>query len=270
MSLPDATRSDRVYPLLQNLDLENLAFATMQGTGQTLNIEEMNEDELRRLVLVNLARLTVKGEWNGLLSAGSPASEKVPMITAQWTSADGTMNSFSPASGFALDIDIESMDAGVGLYLVPFIAPVAGTISGMAIRTFATVSGGSEPKAAIYSSNDDGTPNAKLTEATFGTTAALQVQTSLTGSATLVSGDQYWCAFIVQDASQNYYTVNIEAGASLSLWPKESPASGWNLNQNQYLWIDTGTTTFPTSITNSNFSLQGGTQDFPNIAYILT
>jgi len=242
----------------------------MQGTGQTLNIEEMNEDELRRLVLVNLARLTVKGEWNGLLSAGSPASEKVPMITAQWTSADGTMNSFSPASGFALDIDIESMDAGVGLYLVPFIAPVAGTISGMAIRTFATVSGGSEPKAAIYSSNDDGTPNAKLTEATFGTTAALQVQTSLTGSATLVSGDQYWCAFIVQDASQNYYTVNIEAGASLSLWPKESPASGWNLNQNQYLWIDTGTTTFPTSITNSNFSLQGGTQDFPNIAYILT
>ena len=42
MSLPDATRSDRVYPLLQNLDLENLAFATLQGTGETLNIEEMS------------------------------------------------------------------------------------------------------------------------------------------------------------------------------------------------------------------------------------
>jgi hypothetical protein len=68
MSLPDATRSDRIYPLLQNLDLENLAFATLQGTGETLNIEEMNEDELRRLVLVNLARLTVKGEWDGLAS----------------------------------------------------------------------------------------------------------------------------------------------------------------------------------------------------------
>ena len=97
-------------------------------------------------------------------------------MTAQWPSADGTMNSFSPAAGFALDIDSESMDAGVGLYLVPFIAPVAGTISGMAIRTFATVSGGSEPKAAIYASNDDGTPHAKLTEATFGTNAAIQVQ----------------------------------------------------------------------------------------------
>ena len=67
MSLPDATRSKRVYPLLQNLDLENLAFATLQGTGEPLNIEEMNEDELRRLVLVNLARLTVKKEWDGLL-----------------------------------------------------------------------------------------------------------------------------------------------------------------------------------------------------------
>ena len=73
MSLPDATRSDRIYPLLQNIDLENLAFATIQGTGETLNIEEMNEDELRRLVLVNLARLTVKGEWNGLLTAGGGA-----------------------------------------------------------------------------------------------------------------------------------------------------------------------------------------------------
>jgi len=70
MSLPDATRSDRVYPLLQNIDLENLAFATIQGVGETLNIEEMNEDELRRLVLINLARLTVAGEWDGLLTAG--------------------------------------------------------------------------------------------------------------------------------------------------------------------------------------------------------
>ena len=49
MSLPDATRSDRVYPLLQNLDLENLAFATLQGTGETLNIEEMNENFVVKL-----------------------------------------------------------------------------------------------------------------------------------------------------------------------------------------------------------------------------
>ncbi len=51
--LPDADKkSPRVYTLTQNTDLENLAFATMQSIGQPISIEEMSEDELRRLVLV--------------------------------------------------------------------------------------------------------------------------------------------------------------------------------------------------------------------------
>jgi len=66
--LPDAEKkSPRVYTLLQNVDLENVTFAQVQGVGNTISIEEMSEDELRRLVLVNLARLCVKGEWDGLL-----------------------------------------------------------------------------------------------------------------------------------------------------------------------------------------------------------
>jgi len=66
--LPDAEKkSPRVYTLLQNVDLENVTFSQIQGVGNTISIEEMSEDELRRLVLVNLARLCVKGEWDGLL-----------------------------------------------------------------------------------------------------------------------------------------------------------------------------------------------------------
>jgi len=66
--LPDAEKkSPRVYTLLQNVDLQNVTFAQIQGVGNTISIEEMSEDELRRLVLVNLARLCVKGEWDGLL-----------------------------------------------------------------------------------------------------------------------------------------------------------------------------------------------------------
>jgi len=66
--LPDAEKkSPRVYTLLQNVDLQNVTFAQVQGVGNTISIEEMSEDELRRLVLVNLARLCVKGEWDGLL-----------------------------------------------------------------------------------------------------------------------------------------------------------------------------------------------------------
>ena len=67
MPLPDAeNRSRRIYTLLQNQDLQNVTFDTIKSVGQPINIEDLNEDELRRLVLVNLARLCVKGEWDGL------------------------------------------------------------------------------------------------------------------------------------------------------------------------------------------------------------
>ena len=70
MPLPDApAESPRVYKLLKNLDLETLAADDdeMINTGNPISIEMLNEDELRRLILVQLARLSVKSEWNGLL-----------------------------------------------------------------------------------------------------------------------------------------------------------------------------------------------------------
>jgi len=70
MPLPDApVESPRVYKVLKNLDLETLAADDdeMSGVGNPISIEMLNEDELRRLVLVQLARLSVKGEWLGLL-----------------------------------------------------------------------------------------------------------------------------------------------------------------------------------------------------------
>ena len=68
MPLPDASKkSPRVYTLLQNQTLADVTYDTMKDVGNTINIEELNEDELRRLILVKLARLTVKQEWDGLL-----------------------------------------------------------------------------------------------------------------------------------------------------------------------------------------------------------
>jgi len=68
MPLPDApTKSPRVYKLLQNTTLANLTNDDLSSVGDPINLELLNEDELRRLVLVQLARLTVKQEWNGLL-----------------------------------------------------------------------------------------------------------------------------------------------------------------------------------------------------------
>ena len=71
MPLPDASKkSPRVYTLLQNTDLDSVTFDTVQAVGNPIAIEDMNEDEMRRLVLVNLCRLVVSGEWTGLLESG--------------------------------------------------------------------------------------------------------------------------------------------------------------------------------------------------------
>jgi len=73
MPLPDAPKSSpRVYTLLQNKTLSSeapnsLTQATIASVGNPITVEMLNEDELRRLILVNLARLTVKQEWDGLL-----------------------------------------------------------------------------------------------------------------------------------------------------------------------------------------------------------
>jgi len=69
MPLPDAPPiSPRVYRLMKNLTLEDLDSENqIIKTGNPITIEMLNEDELRRLILCQLARLSVKSEWNGLL-----------------------------------------------------------------------------------------------------------------------------------------------------------------------------------------------------------
>lgn len=71
MPLPDAPDySQRIYELLKETDLENLSYAQFQAVAEKIFIEPENEDEMRRLVLVQLARMAVRGDWNGFLTGG--------------------------------------------------------------------------------------------------------------------------------------------------------------------------------------------------------
>jgi len=70
MRREDRKPSKRVFPLLQNLDLDSVTFAQLQSVGNPISIEDMNEQEMIDLVIVNLARLCCAGEWDGLLEAG--------------------------------------------------------------------------------------------------------------------------------------------------------------------------------------------------------
>ena len=68
------TISPRVYKLLKTKTLEagdgarQISFANVQDVGDPISIEDLNREELVRLIIVNLARLSVKSEWEGLLA----------------------------------------------------------------------------------------------------------------------------------------------------------------------------------------------------------
>ncbi len=197
MSLPDATRSDRVYPLLQNLDLENLAFATLQGTGETLNIEEMNEDELRRLVLVNLARLSVKGEWNGLLTAssggGGQAGTLIPYSSSAY-SAD-YMELLHTSAPWGVTNNAAS-NLGTDLLLWPFVASNSADLSSMSIYVSYSPGGTCTVQVGIYS-DDDGAPKTLMGYGTFDcSSSGMKTQTSFSSTITLESGTQYWYSYL--------------------------------------------------------------------------
>jgi len=59
--------SPRVYKLLKTTDLDGLSDDDLIDVGNPITIEELNREEMIRLIIVQFARLTVKQEWDGLL-----------------------------------------------------------------------------------------------------------------------------------------------------------------------------------------------------------
>ena len=59
--------SPRVYKLLKTTDLDSLTDDDLISIGNPITIEELNREEMIRLIIVQFARLTVKQEWDGLL-----------------------------------------------------------------------------------------------------------------------------------------------------------------------------------------------------------
>jgi len=217
MSLPDATRSDRVYPLLQNLDLENLAFATVQGVGNTLAIEEMNEDELRRLVLVNLARLTVSGEWNGLLTAGGGGGMADVLPTITTTNADQYEVSSSPPWNGAV-ISNNSVSGIKKPHAFPFIAPATGDLTAIGVQVTSAEAGDSI-YVAIYSQDANQHPSTLLGYATISLAVTGEIyQTSLSATITLTAGSQYWYSVSTdQSSSAQIRTLHLNDTPTLGI-----------------------------------------------------
>ena len=223
MPLPDADKkSPRVYTLSQNTDLENMAFATMQSIGQPINIEELNEDELRRLVLVNLARLAVKGEWEGLLSAGGGSNGFVDANpNGDWQSGrlDFQNACFSHGrNSKATDTPDFSTDRP---QFWPFTAVGNGALTSMQIYCTQADSGGTI-RVGIYNMADDGNPSSLIGYGDFDvSTTGFKTVTSFSSTISLTRGTGYWYAFVRETSGSgtpklNCMDTNYNAAINLS------------------------------------------------------
>jgi hypothetical protein len=233
MPLPDATKDKRIYQLLKNIDLGNLTFSEFQTAAQSVFAEPEAEDTLRRIVLVNLARMSVAGDWAGLTSAGGGGSG-YGVLRPQTTS--GTFDGFEVCSMAPWGVAASSYSPTAAAAYpqgYPFVSPKSGDVARIEVYC-STASASSTVKVAIYA-QDETThmPSTMLgyvdlDSSSTGTIAA----TSFTGGTpTLVAGTQYWIVQARGSASYGSFR-GVGEDARLGLGMASDPTNGPNCQAN--------------------------------------
>jgi len=196
MRSEDRKPSKRVFPLLQNLDLDNVTFAQVQGVGDSITIEDMNEQELQDLVLVNLARLVVSGEWTGLLEAGGGFTPSTPDGVTGPRFLLAPIGTMGNTSGLGLPGSIGYIGA------VPFVAPTGGlsltsadTSGGCSIR-ITTAAASSTILIGVYDADAGSNPQTLLTTVTFDVSSTGQQTNAWSTAVTLDAGSLYYAAYL--------------------------------------------------------------------------
>ena len=255
MPLPDANKkSPRVYTNLQNLDLDNVTFANIQSTGNPIAVEELNEDEMRRLVLVNLARLVTAGEWTGLLEAGGAGEFNVvlPEDFGSSSYVRYVINSYPPWGIGATTTELWSTSNNMDkVFFWPWIAPESGVVAEMGIQITSASSEANDIKVGIYSSTDTtGAPDTLLGYGQFDSeSVAVVYDTSLSSTVTLVKGTQYWIGLTRSTAeiACTFSAIQMLYGPAVAT--VDSP----NVNGNARMWrLSNSDLTLPSSPTLSD------------------
>ena len=205
MPLPDAKPSARIYELLKTTDLENITFNQFQGVAEKIFAEQGAEDELRRIVLVNLARLSVVGEWTGLTSAGSSGASN-----AVWQKVDVNDGSGStvyyPLSIAATESYTAQFSVPKRPRFHPFVPVKDGSIALIGINV-ASGSSSYNMKVAVYDTDANGLPGNKVGgEALVNMASGFQTAAP-DATITLTGGEQYYVAFCVSSGTSNTATV---------------------------------------------------------------
>ena len=211
MRAEDRKPSKRVFPLLQNLDLDTVTFAQVQSVGDPISIEDLNEQEMVDLIIVNLARLCVAGEWTGLLEAGG--AEGNAAKTTPWVDGLGLYWDVARASPYGSGT-VQGGGMSTDLVMWPFISGNSGTVSVMAVAINSSVT--NTMSLCIYS-DDDGLPDELLGYGDFDLSGSGTIeQDTFTGTITLVKGTQYWYGPKSSSANQpNMKAINADYTPSL-------------------------------------------------------
>jgi len=196
MPLPDATPDKRIYELLKTVDLENLSFADFQGVAKTIYAEQGAEDELRRIVLVNLARLAVKGNWDGLTSSGgSSEADRFPLVDpttySRYTSLAGQIT-----AGNGSELSLAGTSFWDGSMYYPFVGTFTGNLSEIKFNINTAAGSTCDLKVGIYTS-ENGVPKTLLGSASIAVTSTGdKALTSFSSTIALVRGTQYYIGFV--------------------------------------------------------------------------
>jgi len=202
--LPDADPDKRMYKLLKNIDLENLTFEQFQSTAQTVFAEPESEDTLRRIVLINLSRMAVAGQWNGLTTAGGGGGSNA-FVTGAATLLTGwgidylNIAMTAPWADQGNVTTVNDSDAGDPLFY-PFIAGNTGSIANLSI-VVTSAAAATTYEFGIYSADaDNGLPDSLLGSATFDASSIATV--TVTGlSIDITRGEPYWYAWVRNSGS---------------------------------------------------------------------
>jgi hypothetical protein len=213
----DRKPSKRVFPLLQNLDLDSVTFAQLQSTGDPITLEDMNVQELEDLLLCQFARLAVKSEWTGLLEAGGGEFNAV-LTDYNW---DGDTDPIRimclPPYGTQERNHTTSGGNNDNLVWHPFISPFTGTISEVDFYVGGSSGGTGAVDMGFYSDND-GLPQTFLGEFVLATTSTGTItQTTSSEDVDLVKGTQYWVGLFFD---------NLASGATFTVTERTASGSG--------------------------------------------
>lgn len=254
----DRRPSKRVFPLLQNLDLDTVTFAQVQSTGNPISIEDMNEQEMFDLVLVNLARLVVAGEWDGLLEAGgSDYNVILPEDFGDTAYVRYVVNSYPPWGGTTTTSQNFSTSTLYDrCYFYPFMAPESGDVAEMGIEFIVASSEANDIQVGIYSTTAiTGAPDTLLGKGVFDSESTGAVyDDTLSSTVTLVKGVMYWIGIVRSTTAINVTFRGISKAYAAAACPWNAP----NINgkcgtlrlDNEDLVLPTGSITLTDFIPN--------------------